>query len=209
MNKYCLQNRVNPYGEIIETKARGSWMGNRGLLHNPEQHIIRPYKLKAWITCLLEFKGRYREIMTPNLYTELFFLDEATAFAAGHRPCFECRREDSNRFKAYWLKGNPAYNFSLKTSINAIDKILHQERMNEDGSKKMYKTNAGSLPDGTFISINKSPYLIINRHMYLWTPAGYTKKQTLPVDDEVNVLTPKSIVNAFYAGYVPQMNKQK
>ena len=179
-------------------------MGNRGLLHSAGQHIIRPYKLKAWITCLLQFKGRRREIMTPNLYTELFFLDEATAFAAGHRPCFECRREDANRFKAFWIKGNPGYNFSAKTSIGAIDKILHHERMNSDGSKKMYKANATLLPHGTFISIDKSPYLVVDRHMYLWTPAGYTNKQTLP-GPEVDVLTPKSIVNAFHAGYVPQM----
>jgi len=201
-----LQNRVNPYGEIIETKTRGLWMGNRGLLHNPDQHVIRPYKLKAWITCLLQFKGKHREIMAPNRYTELFFLDEATAFAAGHRPCFECRREDFNKFKTFWIKGNPGYNFSAKTSIDAIDKILHHERMNEDGSKKMYKTNTRLLPNGTFISIDNSPYLIANGHMYLWTPGGYTKKQNLPARDEVNVLTPKSIVNVFHAGYVPQMN---
>jgi hypothetical protein len=201
-----LQNRVNPYGEIIETKARGSWMGNRGLLHNPDQHIIRPYKLKAWITCLLKFKGRRREIIMPNRYTELFFLDEATAFAAGHRPCFECRREDFNKFKAFWIKGNPEYNFSLKTSIEAIDKILHYERMNDDGSKKMYETNIRSLPDGAFISIDNNPYLIANDHIYLWSPAEYTKKQPLPGKDEVNVLTPRSIVNMFRAGYLPHMN---
>jgi hypothetical protein len=200
-----LQNRVNPYGEIIKTKARGLWMGNRGLLHNPDQHIVRPYKLKAWITCLLQFKGRHREIMAPNRYTELFFLDEATAFAAGHRPCFECRREDFNRFKAFWIKGNPEYNFSIKTSIDAIDKILHHERMNEDNSKKMYKANSRSLPDGAFISINNDPYLIANNQIYLWTPGGYIKKHPLPDRGKANVLTPKSIVNAFSTGYVPQM----
>jgi hypothetical protein len=200
-----LQNRINPYGEIIETKARGLWMGNRGLLHNPDQHIVRPYKLKAWITCLLQFKGRHREIMAPNRYTELFFLDEATAFAAGHRPCFECRREDFNRFKAFWIKGNPEYNFSIKTSIDAIDKILHPERINDDGSKKTYKANAGSLPDGTFISIGNDQYLIADDHIYLWTPGEYTSKQLLPRKGVVNVLTPKSIVNTFSTGYVPQM----
>src|SRR5690242_1774734 len=172
-----MQNRVNPYGEIIETKARGSWMGNRGLLHDPSKHIVRPYKLKAWITCLLQFKGRHREIMAPNRYTELFFLDEATAFAAGHRPCFECRREDFNRFKTLWIKGNPEYNFSAKTSIEAIDKILHHERMNDDGSKKTYKANINSLPVGTFISIDNDPWLIANDHIWLWTPGGYIKKQ--------------------------------
>src|SRR6187551_1448243 len=155
-----LQNRVDRLGRIIKTSARGFLMGNRGVIHNKHKEIIRAFKHIAWIACALEFKGRKRTVMTADRWTELFFLDEATAFAAGHRPCFECRREDANRFKAYWLKGNPAYNFSLKTPIDAIDKILHHERMNEDSSKKMYKTNAGSLPDGTFISNNKSPYLI-------------------------------------------------
>ena len=101
-----MQNRVNPFGQIIETTARGLWMGTRGNIHNAERKIVRQFKLKAWITCRLEFKGRKRQMMMPNLYTELFFLDEATAFAAGHRPCCECRREDYNNFKAAWLKGN-------------------------------------------------------------------------------------------------------
>jgi len=201
-----MQNRVNPYGEIIETKARGAWMGNRGLLHDPDQHIVRSYKLKAWITCLLQFKGRHREIMAPNRYTELFFLDEATAFAAGHRPCFECRREDFNKFKALWIKGNPEYNFSPKTSIEAIDKILHHERMNDDGSKKMHKANIKSLPDGVFISIDNTPWLIANDLIHLWTPGGYTMTQSLSHKSEVNVITPKSIVNTLRTGYVTQMN---
>src|SRR6266487_4207217 len=112
-----MQNRVNPFGEIIETTARGLWMGNRGNIHNHDKRIVRAYKLKAWITCKLEFKGRKREIMAPNLYTELFFLDEATSFAAGHRPCFECRREDYNKFKTAWLRGNTQYKFSEKTHL--------------------------------------------------------------------------------------------
>jgi hypothetical protein len=180
-------------------------MGNRGLLHDADQHIVRPYKLKAWITCVLQFKGRHRKIMTPNRYTELFFFDEATAFAAGHRPCFECRREDFNKFKALWIKGNNEYSFSLKTSIEAIDKILHHERVSDDGSKKTYKANTNSLPDGTFISVDNDPYLIADGHIFLWTPSGYTKKQSLP-EGEADVLTPKSIVNTFRAGYKPQMN---
>ena len=103
-----LQNRVDPFGNLIKTPARGSWLGNRGIIHNHNQEVVRPFKLKAWITCTLEFRGRKRQVMAPDRYTELFFLDEATSFAAGHRPCFECRREDALRFKSYWLKGNPA-----------------------------------------------------------------------------------------------------
>jgi len=98
-----LQNRVDPLGNIIKTPARGQWMGNRGVIHNDKKEILRPFKLKAWITCKLEFKNWKRQVMTPNRYTELFFLDEATAFGAGHRPCFECRRDDYNLFKSYWL----------------------------------------------------------------------------------------------------------
>jgi len=103
-----LQNRVDPFGNILKTSARGLWMGNRGILHNDRKELLRPFKLKAWITCKLQFNGRKREVMTPNRYTELFFMDEATSFAAGHRPCFECRREDYKKFKTLWLKGNPA-----------------------------------------------------------------------------------------------------
>ncbi|MEO8821838.1 MAG: hypothetical protein ABI267_08810 [Ginsengibacter sp.] len=94
-----LQNRVDPFGNIIKTTARGSWMGNRGILHNDQQQVLRPFKLKAWITCKLEFNGRKRPVMAPHRYTGLFFLDEATSFAAGHRPCFECRRQDYHKFK--------------------------------------------------------------------------------------------------------------
>ena len=134
-----LQNRVDPFGQLIRTSARGAWMGNRGMIHNEHQQIIRPFRLKAWITCLLEFKDRHREVMTPNLYTELFFLDEATAFSAGHRPCAECRRADFNRFKAAWVKGNPLYKYHIKTPIGEIDEILHRERMNPNGSKSTYR----------------------------------------------------------------------
>jgi hypothetical protein len=128
MNKYCLQNRVNPYGEIIETKARGSWMGNSGLLHNPDQHVIRPYKLKAWITCLLQFKGSTERSWQPNRYTELFFLDEATAFAAGHRPCLNAAEKTTTSLKHVGSKVILDIIFQSKTSIDAIDKILHQRK---------------------------------------------------------------------------------
>jgi hypothetical protein len=200
-----MQNRVNPFGQIIETTERGLWMGNRGNIHNINREIVRPFKLKAWITCRLQFKGRRREIMAPNLYTELFFLDEATAFAAGHRPCCECRREDYNKFKAAWLKGNPEYKFTGKTSIREIDAILHQERNGENGSKKTYKENNNNLPNGIFIAAENQPYLLWNKHLYLWTPAGYTKSKSLSHNGNSIILTPKSIVQTFRAGYMPQV----
>jgi hypothetical protein len=200
-----LQNRVDPFGNIIKTPARGSWMGNRGILHDEHQQIIRPYKLKAWLTCLLEFNGRKRQVMAPNRYTELFFMDEATAFAAGHRPCFECRRQDFSRFKTYWLKGNPAYGFNEKTSIYEIDKILHKERMNKDGSKVMYKENIYHLPSGAFVLVNDEPFLLADNLLHKWTVSGYENEMVISNIKQVTVLTPASIVNTFRAGYIPQM----
>jgi len=200
-----LQNRVDPLGNIIKTSARGTWMGNRGVIHSPEQQILRPFKLKAWLICKLEFKGWHRPVMAPNRYTELFFLDEATAFAAGHRPCFECRREDYNKFKSLWLKGNPGYGFNEKTSIKKIDDILHSERMNPDRSKITYEENIKGLSNGAFVLFNNQPHLIYNGLMHLWSPFGYGKGIALPGDDKLPVLTPKSVVNTFRAGYVPQV----
>lgn len=198
-----LQNRVNPFGDIIKTKARGAFMGNRGVIHNDKQQLISPFKLKAWITCLLEFKGWHRPVMAPDRYTELFFMDEATAFAAGHRPCFECRRADAIRFKQYWLKGNPEYGFDIKTSIQKIDEILHRERITRDHSKVTFTLAADKIPDGAFVAVGNDAFLVLNGFMYLWTPFGYEKGRILPDTDVLTVLTPKSALNAFRAGYLP------
>jgi hypothetical protein len=197
-----LQNRVDPKGNIIITKARGTLMGNRGQLHGATKSILRPFKLRAWITCLLEFKGWHRPVMAPNQYTELFFLDEATAFAAGHRPCFECRRADYNRFKTAWLTGNPEYEFTQKTSINEIDLIMHRERF-DDGRKVTFEADINTLPDGVFILIGDKPYLKADNQVYGWTAFGYDTDTLLNHLSTVTVLTPKCTVNAFKAGYVP------
>jgi hypothetical protein len=200
-----LQNRIDPFGNIIKTTARGHWMGNRGILHDEQQNIIRSFKLKAWLTCVLEFNGRKRQVMAPHRYTELFFLDEATAFAAGHRPCFECRRKDYNRFKMYWLKGNPQYGFDEKISINEIDKILHKERMDKYGQKILHEASIKNIPDGTFILLDDKPGVLKNNLFYAWSPFGYEKATALPNIKKAMVLTPKSIVNTFKAGYIPQI----
>ncbi|MBN8856473.1 MAG: hypothetical protein J0H07_31755 [Sphingobacteriales bacterium] len=201
-----LQNRVDPFGNIIRTPARGAWMGNRGVIHDEHKTIRRAFKIKAWITCVLQFKGRHREVMTPNRWTELFFLDEATAFAAGHRPCFECRREDAVRFKSCWTKGNPEYGFSVKTPIGEIDKILHGERIDACGQKVTYEALLQELPDGTFIELEGRAWLVANGHVHGWTPFGYEKGRALPSGQRVKVLTPRSVVNAFRAGYIVQIN---
>ena len=200
-----LQNRVDPFGSIIRTPERGTWLGNRGVLHNDHQEITRPYKLKAWITCALEFRGRHREVMQPDCWTELFFLDEATTFSAGHRPCFQCRYKDHQRFKEMWIASNPQYGFTMKTPVARIDEILHAERVAPDKSKVTYEVSPQSLPDGTFISFNDNAYLLANNKLHLWTPAGYKESINLPKVNKVTVLTPRSIVNMFRAGYIPQM----
>ncbi|WP_259068092.1 hypothetical protein HDF24_17850 [Mucilaginibacter sp. X4EP1] len=200
-----LQNRVDPFGDIIKTEARGLWMGNRGILHNEHKKLQRQFKLKAWITCKLQFNSRKREVMAPNRYTELFFMDEATSFAAGHRPCFECRREDYKVFKTLWLKGNPEYNFDEKTSIQKIDDIIHAERMKADKSKVTFDERPENLPDGTFILYNGQPYLVSGGFIYLWSPFGYKGGIVLPDVATLPVLTPRSIVNTFRVGYSPQI----
>jgi hypothetical protein len=188
-------------GQLIRTPARGAWMGNRGLLHDEQQRIVRPFRLKAWLICVLEFKGRRRTVMTPNLYTELFFLDEATAFSAGHRPCFECRREAANRFRACWVKGNPAYGFTEKTHIGEIDAVLHEERTAPGSSI----ARIGNLPDGVFVLLGETPSLVAGGLLYPWSPFGYGEPVKPAVDAEFPVLTPASTVNAFRMGYLPQM----
>ena len=200
-----LQNRVDPTGNIIFTPERGVWMGNRGVIHNGRKNIIKPYAMKTWITCALQFKGRHREVMAKGRYTELFFLDEATAFSAGHRPCAECRREAYNLFKAYWLKGNPELGFNTKTPIGKIDEIIHQERIGKDKEKLTHKEPLSALPDGAFILLQEITYIKKGNHLYNWSPAGYSAPEPLPKIGEVDVLTPRSIVNAFRVGYVPQM----
>jgi hypothetical protein len=200
-----LQNRVDPFGQIISTSARGLWLGNRGVIHNDDKQIIKAFKHKAWIICALQFKGRKRMLMMPNRWTELFFLDEATAFAAGHRPCFECRKEDARRFKLSWVNGNASYGFTMKTSINEIDEIIHRERIDTEKKKVMHERPLSEIPDGTFILINDHPHLLYKAHFHKWSPFGY--EESFPARDpsSLTVLTPNSIINAFSAGYIPQI----
>ena len=143
--------------------------------------------------------------MAPDRWTELFFLDEATAFAAGHRPCCECRRTDFNRFKSFWLKGNPGYNFNDKTSIREIDKILHQERINRDGLKITFDEKLADLPNGSFVLFNDTPFLVLEHKLFQWSAFGYEKGIAVRGIERLPVLTPRSLVNAFRAGYLPQM----
>ena len=161
-----LENRVDPFGNIFRTPARGTFMGNRGgALHNENREIVRSYKSRRWITCVLEFRGRYRRVMSPGRYTELFFLDEAVAFAAGHRPCAECRRKRYNAFKKAWQgpKSEPA-------RAEEIDCELHRARMNARRQKLTYDAAIDHLPNGCFVQIEGSAWLVWHDALLFWTP---------------------------------------
>jgi hypothetical protein len=204
-----LQNRVNPFGQLIATPERGAWTGNRGVIHNDRKEIVKNYAIKPWITCALEYKDMHRIVMTPKRWTELFFLDEATAFGAGHRPCGFCRAADFKRFKSLWLQVNGSqYNFSEKTKMSEIDAIIHQERLDENGLKKTFKAPLVTLPDGTFISFDGSEksFLWFQQCIYEWSFNGYTKFTFFDKNQKVNVLTPMSYVEVLRNGYVPQIH---
>jgi hypothetical protein len=128
------RNRVTPLGEIVAVSERGTMMGNRGILHDAEGLIRRPWAVKRWLICVLEFRGRHRMVMAPNRYTELFFLDEATALAAGHRPCFECRRDRYLAFRDAWAAGDPEMVGREPIRADDIDNRLHAERVGPDRS---------------------------------------------------------------------------
>jgi len=205
-----LQNRVTPTGEIIATPHRGLMLGNRGgCFHLPDQTLkARRWATKQWIACVLEFKGRRRKLMQPNRYTELFFLDEATALAAGHRPCFECRRADAQQFAALWSK---AHRLSEAPRAGAMDDILHPERVEPRGAKRTYTAALAGLPDGAFVlhaacGGSKRAYLVDAYRLLAWTPAGYEKAISRPAQAHIEVLTPPSIVAVLSAGYRPMLH---
>src|SRR5262245_55986026 len=150
-----LQNRVDPFGALIAVPARGALMGNRGRLHDASRRIVRRVAsgYRAWVTCRLEFRGRWRAVMTPGRYTELFFLDEATALAAGHRPCGECRRSDYRRFRTAWLAGNPGRGIAPGAPIAALDRELHRDRLAADGRQRTFPAPLATLPDGVIVTL--------------------------------------------------------
>lgn len=176
-------------------------MGNRGCLHDATGQIRRPYRGKRWIICRLDFKGRRRSIMTPGRYTELFFLDEATALAAGHRPCFECQRDRFKRFQSLWARANPGLVDGSKPAADTIDTVLHRERITPDGQKATYFEPLASLPDGTFVALKGQPYLLFKQTLLPWTPNGYDRSITQPADQVMQVLTPQSVVQTLAGGY--------
>jgi len=178
-------------------------MGNRGSLHNEKGDIRRLYRGKRWITCVLEFKNRHRSVMTPGQYTELFFLDEATALAAGHRPCAECRRDRFNLFREIFARVNPGFANTPRPLAPMIDDVLHRERITEDNKKRTHHSRLGDLPDGAFVTFDGSPdaYLVLQGRLCQWTPFGYGHTVRRKPSEEVRVLTPPAIVRTLQAGY--------
>jgi hypothetical protein len=206
-----LQNRVTPEGEIIATPRRGLLMGNRGgAFHLPDRTLgPRRWVTKQWIACVLEFKGRHREVMQPNRYTELFFLDEATALSAGHRPCFECRRAEADRFAELWSK---THSHLDRARAPAMDEVLHAERVDRERRKLTFRARRADMPSGVFVRYAQdgSPaqtYLIVGNRLLAWAPAGYRALVSpSAVAEEVEVLTPASIVGVLSAGYRPMLH---
>ncbi len=196
------QNRVTPFSTLIATPARGTLTGNRGCLHDEHGQIRRNYQGQRWIICLLEFKGRRRAIMQPGRYTELFFLDEATALAAGHRPCAECQRQRFNLFREYWAKGNPKLYGTARPTAATIDTALQQERMTLNNERGRFLTSMDALPDGVFVTQDEqNAYLVLSNRLLHWSSAGYEDLETRVSRYPVRVLTPPSTVRALAAGY--------
>jgi hypothetical protein len=193
-----LQNRVTPTGDIIATPHRGLFTGNRGIIHDPATRTLlrKRWSSPAWLTCVCEFRGRRRNVMATRSWTELFFLDEATALAAGHRPCFYCRRDDANRFRAAWEQGNGAV--GLRASD--IDAVLHRERL-DHGRKRLHPLPGPiqTLPDGAMVQAGGETFLITQGRASEWFPAGYAAACDVP--DDAMLLTPPSTLRAIQAGY--------
>src|SRR5262245_28754969 len=173
-------------------------MGNRGCLHDEQRRIRRRFVGRRWIHCVLQFKGRHRSVMTPHRYTELFFLDEATALAAGHRPCAECQRERYLDFRAHWAAARGAG--SAPPSVDAIDRVLHDERLEPGGGKRAYRARIEGLPMGVMVAdAAGQPHVVVESALLPWTPAGYADPIPQPAG-AINVLTPLSIVRAIEHG---------
>src|SRR5215217_1679478 len=197
-----LQNRVTPTGDIVATPHRGMFTGNRGIIHDPAtKTLTRRWASQAWLTCLCEFRGRRRDVMARRSWTELFFLDEATALAAGHRPCFFCRRDDANRFRAAWETGNRTGDALARD----IDAVLHVERLSA-GKKRFHPLPVPlvQLPDGVMVQDGSDSFLILHGRAMVWSPAGYREAPRAP--EHTMLLTPPSTLRAMSAGYRPVLH---
>jgi hypothetical protein len=180
------QNRVTPLGELVATPERGLVYGNRGRLHDERGVIRREWQLKRWISCRLEFRGRRRAggPMAPNRYTGLFFLDEATALAAGHRPCAECRNADYRSFLA----------LTAASRADELDEMLHAER------GRPHNSELEELPDGAFVVLDGEPWLVLGSELLRWSPGGYTERRPR-FSGRVETITPPTSLRVLASGW--------
>ena len=193
----ALQNRVTPLGDLIADPARGLVYGNRGRLHDDAGKIRRRYATRRWIACRLEFRGwRRTRLLQPGRFTELFFLDEAAAFAAGHRPCALCRREDYVRFGELWGELHPGI-----AGADAIDARLHAERVDPDTKeRRLHEASLAELPDGSFVLDDGSAHLVLGGELLRWTPAGYGERRA-GHRGPTTLITPPSLVEVLRQGW--------
>jgi hypothetical protein len=196
-----LQNRVNPFGDLLAVPARGTLFGNRGGRFHTDARALtaRRWASRRWICCVLDFKGRQRDVW-GRFYTELFFLDEPTALAAGHRPCFECRRKDAEAFAERWRE---AHRLSARPLADEMDEVLHDERL-RGRAKRLHRRAIDALPDGAFIALNGEPFAVRRDGLLHWTPQGYDRRERRPHGVDVDVLTPPAILAVLAAGYQPR-----
>jgi hypothetical protein len=189
---------VTPYGEIVSVDARGTALGNRGVLVDDRGRLVRAWQVRRWLACRLLVEGRRRELMQPRTWTELFFLDEATALAAGHRPCAACRYVDYARFRDAWGSTHPG----ALAGADAIDRKLHAERL--DGrAKRGHPERLAALPDGAMIDVDDRAWLVRGDELLAWSPAGYQERRKRDSSATVGLLTPPSTVAVIRAGYQP------
>jgi hypothetical protein len=193
------QNRVTPDGMLIAVPDRGLFWGNRGSLHDSGGQLVRYSRGKAWAICVLSFKARRRELWAPGRLTELFFLDEATGLAAGHRPCGECRYQDYQAFKRAWAV---AFGGGVP-GVAEIDARMHADRLVRPGVRRSYSARLSSLPDGVMVSVGGTPFLVWGGRLLAWTPGGYRSSGQSPAEDTVTVITPRATVAVLTAGYRP------
>jgi hypothetical protein len=199
-----LQSRVSPFGELFADAARGTLFGNRGgRFHTDDRTLTRRrWVSRTWICCVLKFKDRHRDVWGRS-YTELFFLDEPTALAAGHRPCFECRRKDAETFAECWRQARKLRN---RPRAPEMDDVLHAERLDGRG-KRLHRLSIDGLPDGAFVVLAGRPFAVRGGTLLGWTPGGYDARQQRPRSVMVDVLTPPASVAALAAGYRPRWHR--
>ena len=196
-----LQNRVDPFGVLFADAARGTLFGNRGGRFHRDDRILgrRRWVSRQWICCVLEFKNRQRDVW-GRYYTELFFLDEVTALAAGHRPCFECRRKEASAFAEHWRR---KFKLRERPRADAMDDVLHAERL--DGrAKRRHRRRIDDLPDGAMIARGEGVFAVGFGRLLRWTPAGYSEREPRPRGGVVDVLTPPTMLAVLAEGYQPR-----